>query len=173
MKKIFTYGIVPALAVVFLGAGTVSAAQNMISENFTETHRGGRGLGMGVIKTPQEFVERQTQLFVHQSEITGIPVEEIAGAWAEGKKLETLLKKRELIILWCKKKCAHMERPQMKERLQALVDAGVITQAQAETRLEFMKNTRIDELHEKRSDSEGKFKNDSTCTLKNAIRNVK
>lgn len=157
MKKIFTYGIVPALAVVFLGAGTVSAAQNMISENFTETHRGGRGLGMGVIKTPQEFVERQTQLFVHQSEITGIPVEEIAGAWAEGKKLETLLEEKGIDHTVVQEKMRTYGETQMKERLQALVDAGVITQAQAETRLEFMK-TRIDELHEKRSDSEGKFK---------------
>ncbi len=149
MKKIIIYGIVPALALTLLGAGVVSA-QNSI-ENVSDTVPASRGMFMmgvghgggfmrGELGTPEEFVQRQSTLFTEQAALTGISVEEIKAAWAEGKGLQILLEEKGIDPSTIKEKMQAQIEEKMKERIQALVEKGVITQVQADTRLEFMKN---------------------------------
>ncbi len=149
MKKTIIYGIVPALALTVLGASVVSAQNS--TENVSDMVPATRGMFMmggghgggfmrGNLGTPEEFAQKQSTLFVEQAELTGIPVDEIKAAWAEGKRLETLLEEKGIDLAAIREKMQARVEEKMKERIQALVDKGVITQTQANERIEFMKN---------------------------------
>lgn len=126
MKKKFAYyAILPALALVLLGAGTASA------------HGFGFGL-FGQNATPQQIAEIQTKMFQQQADLLGTNIDDVKNAWAQGKTLQELATEKGITAEQLKTKLQAQRQQQMKDHMQALVSQGVITQAQADQRLQVM-----------------------------------
>jgi hypothetical protein len=121
--KLLKYSL-PALALALLiGAGTAEAS--------------GMG-GFNKNMTPDQIATMHTQMFQEQATLIGATVDEVKTAWANGTSFKELAKQKGITeeALKAKMKAAH--QAQMKAHLQALVDKGVITQAQADARIATM-----------------------------------
>ena len=96
--------------------------------------------GCGGNLDPETIVSNQSQMFAHQAEILGISVDQVKQYWAEGKNMPEIAEELgvDLEDLQIKMKAGREE--QMRERLQVLVDNGVITQEQADLRLQHMQD---------------------------------
>lgn len=127
MKKRYTkkfwYAAVPALGVLFISAGVASA------------HGFGRGAGT---LAPEEFAARHTEMFERQASMLGITVDQVKQAWASGKTFMELAQERGISEEALRAKMQEARLAEMKTNLQALVTKGVITQTQADQRLQFM-----------------------------------
>src|SRR3989338_5000560 len=119
--KIAYYTFVPVLALSLLGIRAASAH--------------GSGFGM---RTPEEISARGQSMFDHQAQMLGISVDEVKDAWSQGKTMHDIVKEKKIskTDIEARMKTAHTD--QLKAQLEALVDKGVITQAQADTRLTSM-----------------------------------
>ncbi len=139
MKKSIKYAVIPAIAFALLGAGVVSAKEMGTGE---KNRVGGHGGGFFAFNNmdPEEFASHQSDMFANQAELTGLSIDEIKNAWAEGKKMNELLEEKGIDpeTIRTKMKAQHEEK--MKEQMQTLVASGVITQEQADKRIEFTKN---------------------------------
>ena len=146
MKKTLTKaGALGALSVAALGIMSVSAM-------------GFGGMG-GNTLSADEIATRQTSMFTQQASLLGATVDEVKNAWAQGKSMSTLATEKGLTQeqFQAKKQALHLEM--MKTHLTALVSKGVITQAQADKRLAFMKTKMADQKnfgHGGRHDGMGK-----------------
>jgi hypothetical protein len=121
-NKLLKYSL-PALALALLiGAGSAEAF----------------GGGMNKNATPEQVATMHTQMFAEQAKLIGATVDEVKTAWANGTSFKELAKQKGITedVLKAKMKAAH--QAEMKARLQTLVDKGVITQAQADTRIATM-----------------------------------
>ena len=122
-KKYLAYALIPAAAAAFWGVSVASAH--------------GWGLG-GPAATPTEQASRFTAMVQQQSSLLGMTEAEVKQAWAEGKTMEEMATAKGLTQEQLRAKMEVTRVAQQKEHLQALVDQGVITQAQADTRLKAM-----------------------------------
>lgn len=112
---------VSAVALSLLGASVVSA-HGMWGRNIS----------------PEEVVKHQQTMFEEQANLLGINVSEVKAAWAQGKNLKVLATEKGISEADLKAKMEAQMKKHHEERLQALVSAGVITQAQADQRIKFM-----------------------------------
>lgn len=126
-RKIITYTILALAGIGFIGASTALA------------HGFGFGWGMGSISL-DELTARHQQMFEHQAKILGISVDEVKNAWAENKNMSQLIKERGLDINKIQERARELRLEQIKTQLQNLVSKGVITQAQADKKLQSMQN---------------------------------
>lgn len=125
-KKILMYAIIPALGFsALIGVGAASA------HGF---------FGMFNNLTPEQIGTQQQTMFQQQADILGISVDDVKNAWAEGKSLKTLAEEKGITQEQLQAKMKEARLQQMKSNLQILVSQGVITQAQADKRLQFMQN---------------------------------
>ncbi len=147
MKKSIQYAVIPAIAFALLGAGVVSAQGMGMGEKNGE---GGHGRGFFAFNNmdSEEFASHQEDRFANQAELTGLSVSEIKSAWAEGKNLNELLTEKGIDPDTIRTKMKTQREEKMKEHMQTLVSKGVITQEQADKRIEFMKN-HVPEVKEK------------------------
>jgi len=122
-KKYLAYTIVPAIAVVLLGAGVASA------------HGWFGGLGFG---SPEEITERMEGMFQENADILGISIDEIKNAWSEGKTFREIAEEQGITQEELQERMRGERREQVQNRLQLLVDNGVITQEQANQRFQMM-----------------------------------
>lgn len=135
--KYLSYIVVPTLAVAFIGAGAVSAHGLM---------RGfGSGAGVPFIhmmggpnSTPEQMAEAQKNQFTQEAALLGVSVDEIKQAWAEGKTLHDVATAHGITADQLREKMEAAHKDAMKKHLDVLVQQGVITQAQADSRLVFM-----------------------------------
>jgi hypothetical protein len=74
-------------------------------------------------------------MFAEQAKILGVSVDEVKTAWAEGKNMWELAKAKGISEDTIKAKMQSLREERMKEELSALVSKGIITQAQADSRL--------------------------------------
>lgn len=88
--------------------------------------------------TPEERVKAQTEIFQRHAEILGITATEAKQYWSEGKNLKEIAALKGISETALQEKMQAYRKQQQKERLQELVSAGVITQAQADARLSVM-----------------------------------
>lgn len=100
----------------------------------------GFGMGFNQSATPEEIAERHTQMFTQHAELLGVSVETVKAAWAEGKTLRELAEVNGITPTQLQEKMKSARQAQMKEHLSTLVSKGVITQAQADSRLSSMQN---------------------------------
>jgi len=119
-KKLLALALLPALGLGLLGAGVASAH------------------GWFTQATPEEVAARQSQMFTHQADLLGVSVDVIKDGWASGKTLEDIAKDNGITAEQLQEKMQTERQDQMRSHLQALVDQGVITQAQADSRLNFL-----------------------------------
>ena len=125
-KKLFVYSVIPVLGL------------SLLSINFASAH--GWFGGPGNLTTDQ-IVKRQQNMFQREADLLGISVDEVKNAWAEGKTIKQLMEEKNIDPALVQQKMKDARLQQMKTHLQALVDRGVITQAQADKRLQAMQNT--------------------------------
>ncbi len=122
-KKIIAYAAIPVLGISMFAANAASA----------------HGFGPSFSASPEEMATHHSEMFAHKSAILGINLDEIKNAWAEGKSFETLAAEKGITREQMQERMKQTHEARMKEHLKALVDKGVITQAQADKRLEVMK----------------------------------
>lgn len=122
MKKKFL--ILPVIAALMLaGAGIASA------------HGGFLGRAN---QDPVAMAENFDNMMTRDAEILGISVEEMKNAWSQGKNLRELAEEKGISEEQIKEKMRAERQAEMKNRLNALVSQGKITQDQADSRLKFM-----------------------------------
>ncbi len=122
-KKLAAYAILPVLALATLGASTASAHG---------------WFGFGQAQTPEQVAQVHTQMFQQQADLLGVSVEDIKNAWAQGKTLEDLATEKGITLEQLRQKMQEQRQAHIKTQLQQLVSQGVITQAQADQRLQVM-----------------------------------
>lgn len=126
--------VIPALAV----AGAI--AVNSVSAAGPRGFGGGMGVpggGMHMIEfgDTEHFVERLTD----EAELLGISLNDMKQYWSEGKGVKEIAEEKGISEEDLKTKMEAAAEAKMKAHLDELVEEGVITQAQANSRLEFMK----------------------------------
>jgi DNA-binding phage protein len=120
--KTAAYAMMPVLGFGILGANPASA-QGM----------------MGIItQTPEQIADRQSTFFQQEATILGVSVDEVKAAWAAGKSMKQLATEKGLTQEQIQTRLKDAATVQLKTQLQALVDQGIVTQAQADARLQFM-----------------------------------
>lgn len=120
-----------ALTAPILGLSVIGATQSASAHGL---------VGMGQNLSPDEIATRQQNMFQEQAQIFGLTVDEVKNAWAEGKSLKDVAKEKGISQADIAKRMQDAEEARLKTQLQTLVDKGVITQAQADKRLENLKN---------------------------------
>lgn len=124
-RKYVLYGLMPMF---LLGLAGVSAA--------TASAHGWFGRGADI--DPVTAAADQTERFAQEAEVLGISVDQVKEYWAQGKNVRDIIDELNLDETAVQERM-HTERlTNMKAHIQALVDQGVITQAQADTRIAFM-----------------------------------
>jgi hypothetical protein len=124
-NKIFVYAVIPVLAgAMFFGANAVYA-------------RGFFG-GFDTNLTDDEMASRHEKMFQEQANILGISADDIKTGWAQGKNLKDIAKDKGITEDQLKQKMNDARIAQMKMQIQTLVTKGVITQTQADQRLNYM-----------------------------------
>ncbi len=136
MKKLYVLGalVVPLTGIVILGANMASAHG-----------LGGFGFGFGSTATPEQIASRQTQVFQQEANILGISVDQVKTKWASGESFQQMAKDVGLTSDQLNQKLGDARKAALKTNLQTLVSQGVITQAQADQRLQVM-DQRIDQM---------------------------
>jgi hypothetical protein len=144
-KKVLSYVGLGALALSFyFGFASPTSAFFM----------GGEGKGFSKL-TVEERATMQATMFDEQAKILGISSAEVKEAWSKGMNFMELAKSKGISEETLKAKMKVQAEVRMKEHLQALVSKGVITQAQADARLTFMKD-KLTKMGEKAGKGKGK-----------------
>lgn len=118
------YAILPVLGFGILGASP-AAAHGLFGMN---------------TQTPEQIAERQSTFFDQEATVLGVSVDEVKNAWAQGKTMKQLATDKGITQDQIQARIKVAATAQLKTQLQALVSKGTITQAQADSRLQFMQN---------------------------------
>ncbi len=122
-KKTLLFSLLALGVLTVVGIQTVSA----------------RGLFMGGRNIdPDTLAQNQQDMFEHQAELLGITVDQVKIYWAQGKNVQEIATELGISQEQLQEKMAAERQAVMKANLQTLVDKGIITQAQADSRLQFM-----------------------------------
>jgi len=119
--------VIPVLGLMLAGAGVASA-------------HGFGGNFMGQKIDPDKLVEMEQTRFEQGAELLGISVDQFKAKWAEGKNLKEIASDLGIDEATIQTKMKAQREQEMQDRLSTLVEKGVITQAQADQRLTFMKS---------------------------------
>ena len=123
MKKILIPTLLSIGIIGFMGVSIASA----------------HGWGGGFFNLdPEEMAERQSQMFENKAGLLGVDVEEVKNYWAEGKNVREIIEELGIDEDEFQGRLREARQVRMESRLQALVDNEVITQEQADRRLQTM-----------------------------------
>lgn len=122
-KTLLTYGMLTALGLGILGVGTASA-HGLFGKNLT----------------PEQIATRQQEEFQKEATLLGISVDDVKSGWAQGQTLEQIAQAHGITSEQLTQKLKDAHATAVKAQLQALVDKGIITQAQMNQRLTFLQN---------------------------------
>jgi len=115
----------PVAALVILGASTASA-------------HGWFGFGGGPNMDPTQAAQQQADMFQKQADLLGVSVDDVKNAWAKGETIWQLAQEKGITQQQLQQKMQDQRKQQIQTMLQAMVSNGVITQAQADQRLQYM-----------------------------------
>lgn len=121
-KKLLLYAALPVLGLGFLGLN-MSSAHGLFS-------------GFGLNLTPDQIATRQQDMFQKEADLLGISVDDVKNGWADGKTLLQIAQDHGITKEQLQQKMKDAQLQQMETQLQTLVDKGVITQAQADKRMQ-------------------------------------
>ena len=119
-KKFIRYAILPVMALTLLSAGVVSA-------------HGWFGFGSA---TPEEIAARQESMFEKKADILSLSVDQVKTFWAQGKTFQEIAAESGLTKEELRERMKESKKARLQEKLQTLVDQGVIDQTQADQRLQ-------------------------------------
>jgi len=97
------------------------------------------GWGMMGVGDPDTVAQHWSEQIAQHASVLGISSDEMKTYWAQGKTLWDIAKEKGIVDADLQTRLKAQKEEQLKESLQTLVDKGVITQAQADARLQFMK----------------------------------
>ncbi|MFH1597779.1 MAG: hypothetical protein ABIB97_01725 [Patescibacteria group bacterium] len=89
---------------------------------------------------PAEVVEKQEMMFQHQAETFGITEDQAKDYWVQGMHPKEIAEELGLSEEELQAKMQEMHQQRHQEKMQILVDNGVITQEQADQKTEAMKD---------------------------------
>lgn len=120
-KHLLAFAVVPVMGLGLLGVSSASA----------------HGFGWGGMRnaTPQEIATNQQAMFEDQATLLGISTDDLKQKWSEGKDLRAIATELGISDEQFKEKMKAKHEAQVKSHVQALVEQGIITQAQADARL--------------------------------------
>jgi hypothetical protein len=122
-KKI-ALAVVPVVAAGLMGTHLVSAA--------------GFGMFEHANLSADQIAQNHQQMFEKEASFLGIGVDEVKNGWAQGKSLFQIAQEHGITKVQLQQKMKDAYLAEAKIRFQALVDKGIITQAQADQRLSFL-----------------------------------
>lgn len=123
-SKLLAYAIIPTIGLGFLGMNVASA-------------HGFFG-GFGNIATPDQIASRQQNMFQNEAQLLGVSIDEVKNAWAQGKTILQIAQDHGITKEQLQQKIKDSRTQELKTQLQTLVDKGVITQEQADQRMQFI-----------------------------------
>ncbi len=142
-KKIVSYVGLGALALAFYFGFTNPASAFM-------------GGGAGFTKfSIEERATMQATMFEEHAKLLGISSAEVKEAWSKGQNFMELAKAKGISEDTLKAKMQVQAEERMKTELSSLVSKGVITEAQADARLTFMKD-KLTKMADKAKNGKGK-----------------
>ncbi len=121
-KKYLAYTILPALALVLAGTG-VASAHGWFGEFGNAT--------------PEEIAQHQETMFQNKAELFGIGVDKMKNYWAEGKNFKEIAETEGITQEQLQERMMQARQEQIQNHIQVLIDNGVISQEQADKRLQF------------------------------------
>jgi len=130
MKKLLIYSFLTIGLISILGAGVASA-------------QGWFGLGKYNNASPEEMAQKHEIILEKKAEFLGISADEMKNAWAEGKNFREIAEEHGITqeqIQERTKEARELKQERMKSHIQAMVDEGIITQEQADQKLQYMQN---------------------------------
>ncbi len=101
---------------------------------------GGFGFGFGADLDPEEAANLATERFQHQADLLETDVDTVKDAWSQGKRIDELAEELGIDEEALQARMQEEHQARMEERLQSMVDQGVITQEQMQNRLQFMED---------------------------------
>jgi hypothetical protein len=120
--RMLAYALIPVIGLGLLGAG-VASAHGMFGGTMSSL-------------TPDQIATRQQAMFQNEANLLGISVDAVKAAWAQGKTFAQMAQDNGITQAQLQQKMQDAWMQQLKTQLQALVDNGVITQAQSDARLQ-------------------------------------
>lgn len=130
-KKYIAYAALSALGISLAGVG-IASAHGMGSLGF--------GGFMGPSLTPDQIATAQQNQFQKIADLLGISADDVKNAWAKGENLQQIAQDHGVTAAQLQQKMKDVRTAQLKSQLDTLVQKGVITQAQADQRLQFVQN---------------------------------
>jgi hypothetical protein len=125
-RKYLTYAILPVFgSLLLVGPALASAMEWGWFGGFNKTD-------------PDAVVSRMQTMFQTQANLLGISVDNVKNCWAEGKSIGQCAQDHSITQEQLQQKMKDARLAQLKSQMQILVDKGVITQAQADERLQWM-----------------------------------
>src|SRR3989338_5795641 len=86
------------------------------------------------------MAKHQVEMFTHEAELLGVSIDIVKDGWADGKSLLEIAEEQGVSEEALKERMRAKHEEQMKAHIQALVDQGIISQEQANRRLQVMQN---------------------------------
>jgi len=96
------------------------------------------GLGFGRLNL-EDWAERMEKTFENWANFLQISLEKVKNYWAEGKTPKEMMEAENISQEDVQKRMEEKRLEELKNQLQKLVERGIITQEQADKRLEWMK----------------------------------
>jgi len=122
-NKYLIYAVIPALGIGLLGASSVYAH--------------GMFWGAGNL-SPDDLATRQQAMFQQQADLLGITLDQYREKWADGKTLKEIAAELSITKEQLAERLKKTQQDRLSAQLKILVDKGVITQTQADRRLQAM-----------------------------------
>lgn len=119
-KRAAMYAAVPAVVIGLAFAPTAFA----------------HGFGGFMAIAPEDAAKRHAQVFQQHATTLGLPVDVLKDGWADGKSIREIATASGLADAQVSERLAAAYKAHMKAQVQAMVTSGVITQAQADRRLQ-------------------------------------
>lgn len=129
--KVLAYSAIPLVGLAMLSANIASAHG---FDGFGRMF----GLSSETDLTPAQVATTLENKFQSDATLLGISVDDVKAGWALGKTLSQIAAEHNITAEQLKQKIKDQHLADLKTNLQSLVSAGVITQAQADSRLSFM-----------------------------------
>lgn len=127
-NKYLLYGVASLIGLSGIVGAGVASAHGMFG--------GFGGFGMMNNQTPDQIATNHQAMFNQEAQILGISADDVKAAWAKGETMQQLMTEKNISADQVQTRMNDLRTQQLKIQLQALVDKGVITQAQADSRLQ-------------------------------------
>ena len=128
--KLLAYSFAPALALGLLGP-VIASAHGMFG-------------GFDAMNTtPDQVATRMQTVFQNEATMLGVSVDDVKNGWAQGKGIAQIAQDHGITQDQLAQKIKDARAADLKSQMQALVTKGIITQQQADQRMQALQNQNV------------------------------